>query len=90
MEQWNAAVGLGYTVIAYFGSLRGSEGLKVDYNTLVKHWDKGRVTKPKSKIPPRIIVPILGCFKGEHGERCHLMPLANITNSGVHIRNIYN
>ena len=87
-EQWHALMGLGYTVISFFASLRGSEGLKVDYNTLMKYWEKGTDNSISvSNTPPHVIIPIIGRFKGEHGERCHLLPLSNVTKSGIHIRN---
>ena len=33
-----------------------------------------------------MIIPIKGRFKGEKGERCHLLPLANVTTTGIEIR----
>lgn len=71
----------------------GSEGLKVNFEILQKHWLKGQTrssTKTKgvgSAILPHVIIPILGRFKGEQGERYHLLALAQLTSSGVHIRN---
>ena len=37
----------------------------------------------KSKPNPRVILPLQGRFKGERGERCHLIPFANETRSGL-------
>ena len=88
--QWRPVLGLTYTVIAFFASLRGSEALKVDFSTLMKYWEKGNYQyqgNNKGDLPPHIIIPILGRFKGEAGERCHLLPLTNVTSSGIHIRN---
>ena len=90
IESWNAAIGYAYSVISFFASLRGSKGLKVHFNTLMKHWKKGNFDKQikykGSYLPPHVIVPLLGRFKGEQGERCHLLVLANRTKSGIHIR----
>ena len=80
-----------YSVIMYCASLRGSEGLKVDLQILLKNFDKGNYPKPSKlsrKSLPHIIIPIKGRFKGEKGERCHLLPLANVTRSGVCIREV--
>lgn len=33
-----------------------------------------------------MIIPLKGRFKGEKGERCHLLPLANVTKTGIEIR----
>ena len=88
--KWKAVVGLAYLVISFHASLRGSEGLKVYYPTLEKYWNKGNYShddfKAKNENPPHIIIPIKGRFKGEQGERCHLLPLSNSSKSGVNIR----
>lgn len=89
-ECWNAVLGFTYSLISYFASLRGNETLKVHYNTLTKYWDKGNTTTSKlikgSLTPPHVIVPIMGRFKGEQGERCHLLALSSYTSSGFNIR----
>ena len=67
--------------------LRRSEGLKVDLQTLKKNWSKGNhedQLKGKSN-PPHVVVPLRGRFKGETGELCHLMLLANKTFTGINI-----
>lgn len=33
-----------------------------------------------------VVIPLLGRFKGETGERYHLTPLASVTDSGLKIR----
>ena len=77
-------MGLTYSVICFCASLRGSEGLKLDFKTLLRYLDKGKVASKSG--PPHIIIPLRGRFKGEQGERCHLLPLANETSSGIEIR----
>ena len=93
-EGWYATMGYAYTIITFFATLRGSEGLKVDAFPLLKHWERGNFSKPikykGTNLPPHIIVPIQGRFKGEQGERCHLLALSNSTKSGIHIRNALN
>ncbi len=38
-------------------------------------------------LPPNtVIIPLLGRFKGETGERYHLTPLAAVTSSGIQVR----
>ena len=90
VESWRAISGLTYSIISFFASLRGNEGLKVHHPTLLKYWNKGSKNTtfihPKSKpITPHVIIPIYGRFKGEQGKRSHLLVLANITASGVKI-----
>ena len=60
-------------------------------NELVKNLDKGKFepgTTTVRKGVPHVILPIKGRFKGEKGERCHLLPLSNRSNSGIPIRPI--
>ena len=81
---WNRrrlTFGLGYSILTFAASLRGSEGLKVDLDTLKQY-----VTKGKHEKKGFIIVPTKGRFKGEKGERCHLLALSNISHSGIAIR----
>ena len=81
-------MGLAYSVITFVGSFRGSEGLKVDFLELEKNFNKGdhpSGTKVKG-LPPHVIIPLRGRFKGETGERCHLFPMTNCTKSNLKIR----
>ena len=92
-DRWLNALGLTYSVITFFASLRGSEGLKVNANILAKYWSYGlpsgsRQGKGKNKVPAHVIIPLMGRFKGEQGERCHLIALAEKSASGVHIRRV--
>ena len=93
-EQWKAMLGITYSVITFCASLRGNEGLKVNHNILLKYWDKGLAevnTGPrKGKVPGRVIIPVMGRFKCENGERCHLIALPNETKSGINIRKVVN
>jgi hypothetical protein len=35
---------------------------------------------------PHVVAPLLGCFKNEIGEQYHLILLAPVTQSGLHMR----
>jgi hypothetical protein len=87
-EKHFLCMGLVYSVIMFHASLRGSEGLQVDAEGLVKYLDNGK--KRAGGIPEHVIIPIKGRFKGEKGERCHLLPLASVTRSGINIRKCVN
>jgi hypothetical protein len=84
-------MGLSYLTITFTASLRGNEGMKLDIGALMSHWDEGRIEniKPsqhKYKMPPHVLIPLRGRFKGETGERCHLLPLVDITKSGINVQ----
>ena len=83
-------MGLVYSIIAFGASLRGSEGLKLDLESLIINLEKGRNDGKTSGRPARsngyVIIPIKGRFKGEKGEQCHLLPLANVMSTGIEIR----
>ena len=95
-DTWRAVLGLTYSVITFFASLRGSEGLKVNCSSLIKHWERGlQVNERDRKLHtsnldasniPHIIIPITGRLKGEQGERSHLLVLANVSKSKIGIR----
>jgi hypothetical protein len=58
---------------------------------LVKYFHEGSLENQSQvdsvfKVTPHVVIPIKGRFKGEKGERCHLLPLANVTKSGINIR----
>ena len=90
-NSWNrlkSCMALTYTTISFVASLRGPEGLKIDLSTLKRHINQGKETKSSTKgsLPSHVILPLRGRFKGESGERCHLLPLANYSKSGIQIR----
>ena len=80
-------VGLVYTVVFFCASLRGSEGLNLDLNMLKRYISGGVVQyrTPHHNVTPNIVIPLHGQFKGERGERCHLLPLFKTFNTGVKI-----
>ena len=80
---------LTYTTISFVASLRGAEGLKLDLNRLKFYLSQEQGKKfggSSPKLPPHVIMPLRGRFKGEQGERCHLLPLAIETKSGIKIK----
>jgi hypothetical protein len=69
-----------YTVIAFCGSFRGNEVFLVDL-----HGTRKYLSSPD--VDDRVvIIPLLGRFKGDTGDRYHLMPLAAVTLSGIQVR----
>ena len=72
----------GYIVTTYGYSLRGgNEGFWVDASRLRANMHLGAVDNTRET--PHVCVALLGCFKGEDGDRMHVFPLANVTSSGI-------
>ena len=78
------SLGLLYSAISFYCLLWGRKGLKMDCETLIKHFHRGDTNHQKVQLQqllPHMIIPIKGRFKGEYGERCHLIPLAESKRS---------
>jgi hypothetical protein len=71
-----------YSIVAFCGSFRGPEVFLVDLFGLRKYMQQ----QPKDVSVECVIVPLLGRFKGETGEKYHLTPLAAVTSSGLNVR----
>ena len=69
-------------VILWVGALRGGEVLLLEASELVKRRNDGRDLKDNDHV----VVPLMGRFKGETGERNLLLVLANETGSGIETR----
>ena len=54
----------------------------MDLFGLISHNRDGR-NDPKT---PHVVIPLLGGFKNEKGEKIHLMLLVNVTKSGSNVR----
>lgn len=81
-EDKNFVASLGaYSAIAFCGSFRGPEVFLVDLYGLRKY-----LYRPPQEVSDFVIIPLLGKFKGETGERYHLTPLASTTSSGIRVR----
>jgi hypothetical protein len=88
-EEWKKAVrweqreliasAAAYALIAFCGSFRGNEVFLTNMLGLRKYLG---VTAKENYV----IIPLLGCFKGEQHTRYHLAPMALETNSGLKVR----
>lgn len=67
----------------FAGSLRGNEIFMADLKALLELLEVGKEDQTNG---PHVILPLLGRFKNEVGERCHLIPLASVTASGLEPR----
>lgn len=72
-----------YTVLCFGGSLRGHEGLMLDGDSIAKHINFGSTNVEDMDF---VLGSLYGYFKGEQGERFHVLPLASVTKSGIQIR----
>ena len=70
-----------FGIVSFCGGLRGEEVPLVDLFGLFKYLDQGTTGKIE-----HVIIPLLGRFKGERGEKYHLLPLAAVTKSGIQPR----
>ena len=70
-------------LLGFVLSLRGPECFMVEAHGLISHLHYG--TEPNENIP-FIVIPLLGKFKNEDGERWHLMLLVSRSASGFEIR----
>jgi hypothetical protein len=77
----NLALVGAYCCIAFGGSFRGHEVFLVDLYGLTKYSDSDL---DLSGVP-YLIIPLLGRFKNETGERYHLTPMVATTSSGIQI-----
>jgi hypothetical protein len=78
MSELNRWIALGvYSVVTYLVSLRGSEGFLLDLGGLKLHKVDDE-TKQNY-----FLIPLLGKVNVEQYDRCHLLPCAMITDSGI-------
>ena len=68
-------------VVSFGASLRGPEGIMIERSDLVEHMERG---KHDADIP-HVVVPLLGRFKGETGEKIHLLMMMSEIDSGIAI-----
>jgi hypothetical protein len=67
-------------VIGFCDALRGNEIFLVEGSNLCRYMMKG-----KEHAIPHVIIPLMGRFKGETGERNVIRLLSRSTASGIHI-----
>jgi hypothetical protein len=77
-DSWNWLVFGTYMVVTYVLSLRGAEGLLLDLVGLLSYENKGGDNY--------LIITLLGKIKGEHNDRCHLLPCTHVTTSGINVK----
>jgi hypothetical protein len=68
-----------FLVLSFCLGLRGEEVVKMDIAGFLTYYEAGR-SHPEH---PHVMVPLLGRFKGETGERWHLLPIVWRTRSGI-------
>jgi hypothetical protein len=69
-------------VILWAGALRGGEIFLLEASELVRRRDDGRNLAKDGHV----VIPLMGRFKQETGERNLLLVLANVTDSGLEVR----
>jgi hypothetical protein len=67
-----------YSILTYTLSLRGSEGFLLDLKGLHRN-----ANPPNNRY---LLIALLGKVKGEHHDRCHLLPSVKDTSSGLKIQ----
>jgi hypothetical protein len=70
-----------FVMVGYARALRGEEIPKLEITGLLKHFAEGGKTEPK-----HVMLSLVGKFKQEDGERQHFLPVADVTGSGIKIR----
>ena len=68
-----------FVIIGFMGGLRGEEVVMFSYEGLRKYV----VEALEHPEHPHVPVTLLGRFKGETGDRYHIMPIALVSKSGV-------
>jgi hypothetical protein len=68
-----------FLVLAFCLGLRGEEVVKMDIAGFLTYFEAGK----DHFEHPHVMVPLLGRFKGETGERWHLLPIVWKTRSGI-------
>ena len=74
----------GYIATTFGYSLRGNEGFWVDADRLRSGIGLGRYANDSGG--GHVVISLMGRFKGEDGDRMHVVSLANVTKSGIRIR----
>ena len=69
-------------VIGFTAALRGEEMPQIDLGPMNKYWEEGD-RHPRLKHVPLVM---LGRFKQTVGEKLYFQPLAQVTNSGIHVK----
>ena len=70
-----------FTALLFGGSLRGNEGLMLDADQLGRHIRLGL-----DHEKPHVLAPLYGFWKGESGERFHIIPIISVSRTGIEFR----
>ena len=71
-------------VVGFVCALRGNECLMLDSMGLQTHIHQGKEGQEDGN--EHVVIPLLGKFKNEDGNRFHLMVAVNTTHSGLEVR----
>ena len=84
-KRLNVVCGAAFVVL-WTGALRGGEVLLMEASELVKRRNDGVGNKMEEEELDHVVIPLMGRFKGETGERNLILVLAKKTSSGIEIR----
>jgi hypothetical protein len=70
-----------FLLLTFCLGLRGEEVVKMDIGGFFTYFEAGR----NHSEHPHVMVPLQGRFKGETGERWHLLPIVWRTRSGLEV-----
>jgi hypothetical protein len=70
-----------FLVVAFCLGLRGEEVVKADIGGFLTYFEAGK----NHETLPHVMIPLQGRFKGETGERWHLLPIVWKTRSGIEV-----
>jgi hypothetical protein len=70
-----------FLLIGFCDALRGNEVFLVERSSLIKYESQGR-----THHRPHVVIPLMGRFKGETGERNVIRVLVEQTKSGLEVR----
>jgi hypothetical protein len=72
-----------FSILSFLGGLRGEEMPMADLAGMRNHFVSG--TQHSDPAKRHVVLALLGRFKGETGEKYHLMPLSVQTESGFRV-----
>ena len=72
-----------FLIVSFVLALRGHEGFMMDAFGLHKYLEKGLEEEDDLK---HVVIPLLGKFKNEDGERFHLLVSVSVTGTGLNVR----
>ena len=67
-----------FAILTYVAGLRGEEVPLLDFHGLCQFWEE-----TKGADTPHVILTLRGRFKGEEGWKWHMLPIADVTKSGI-------